>query len=79
MSQKTPLTHRDVIDLWEETKEMAEVIGASWGQVRQWRSRGRIPSTWYVMVAREAQREGHGWVTAEWLDAAARTPEGALA
>jgi hypothetical protein len=79
MSQE-PRTHKDVLGLFPETKMLADAIGATWVQVRQWNSRGRIPPAWYVLVAREAQKLGHNWVTAEWLDTAARaTPEGALA
>lgn len=46
----TSRTFGDVIDLWPTAKDFADDIGAPYGSVRAWKSRGSIPSHWWCDI-----------------------------
>lgn len=65
----TPDTFAELVERLGTDAELAERLQVKSHVIRDWRIRDRIPSHWWVRVARMAQAMGHEGVTCDALAA----------
>lgn len=64
---------KSVISLWPTTKQLAEDLGESYANVRQWRRRNRIPATHWDRLVQAARRRKFPYVSHSRLARLARS------
>lgn len=61
------MTYAQIISKWETCSDLASDLGVSAGLVRAWRHRDKIPSAYWLDVARAAEGRGFKGVTLDAL------------
>lgn len=52
------IQHHEIIDLWPSTSELAKDLGVNGWRVQKWRTRNKIPSSFWVELIAAGKKRG---------------------